>query len=106
LGVVVLCVYSFWVGGGMEIKTNSPVLAQQLSEAAKRVGNRYVSIGVGEMFIDKRTGDKLVSTQDADFVRWDYSSRWVEGMDESGELHKVRSLDVQKLSEVGNEESR
>jgi hypothetical protein len=39
-------------------------------------------------------------------VRWDYSSRWVEGMDESGELHKVRSLDVQKLSEVGNEESR
>lgn len=86
----------------MEIRTNSPALAEQLTDAAKRVGSRYVSIGVGEMFTDKRTGKKLMATHDATFVRWDYSSRWVHGIDESGEQFSVRSLDVQKLTEVEN----
>lgn len=83
----------------MEMRTNNPALAEQLTDAAKRVGSRYVSVGSGEVFIDKLTGKKLIATHDATFVRWDYSSRWVEGIDGSGKKFSVRSLDVVKLEE-------
>jgi hypothetical protein len=74
-------------------------LIEPLRKAYEQMGERYCTIGQGEVFIDKATGKKLVATEEAHFVRWDYSSRWVYGVDEEGVAHSVRSLDVVKLKE-------
>ena len=82
----------------------TPNLVEPLQKAVERVGERYCTIGQGEVFIDKNTGKKLVATEEAQFVRWDYSSRWVYGVDEEGNAHSVRSLDVVKLKESKDEQ--
>ena len=82
----------------------TPNLVEPLQKAVERVGERYCTIGQGEVFIDKNTGKKLVATEEAQFVRWDYSSRWVYGVDEEGVAHSVRSLDVVKLKESKDEQ--
>ena len=82
----------------------TPNLAQPLEDAFMRVSERYCTIGQGEVFIDKSTGKKLVATEEAQFVRWDYSSRWVYGVDEEGKARSVRSADVVKLKENKDEQ--
>jgi len=77
----------------------TPNLVEPLQKAYEQMGERYCTIGQGEVFIDKNTGKKLVATEEAQFVRWDYSSRWVYGVDEEGNAHSVRSADVVKLKE-------
>lgn len=79
-------------------------LIEPLQKAYEQMGERYCTIGQGEVFIDKNTGKKLVATEEAQFVRWDYSSRWVYGVDEEGKAHSVRSLDVVKLKENKDEQ--
>lgn len=79
-------------------------LIEHLQKSVEQMGERYCTIGQGEVFIDKATGKKLVATEEAQFVRWDYSSRWVYGVDEEGKAHSVRSLDVVKLKENKDEQ--
>lgn len=82
----------------------TPNLIEHLQKSVERMGERYCTIGQGEVFIDKSTGKKLVATEEAQFVRWDYSSRWVYGVDEEGVAHSVRSAYVVKLKENKDEQ--